>query len=83
MLSRPYAVYGEDENARRDVVKKTYENAVARGDKNVYFIDGETFFKDCPDREICFIDRIHPNDYGFHIMASKVEPVIKKILENL
>ncbi len=82
MLTRPCAVYGEEERARREAVYTTYKNAVESGDKNVYFIDGETYFKDCPDRELCFIDRIHPNDYGFHLMAQKIEPVIKELFEN-
>ncbi|MBQ8163329.1 MAG: hypothetical protein IJZ93_03060 [Clostridia bacterium] len=81
MMTRPFAVYGDDEKARRDVVKATYDNAVSAGDKNVYFIDGESFFKDFADRELCFIDTIHPNDLGFYKMAEIVEPVIKAILE--
>ncbi len=81
MMSRPFAVYGEDEKKRRDIVRKTYENAVLAGDKNVYFIDGELFFKNDPDRELCFIDTVHPNDLGFFKMASVIEPVIKEILE--
>ena len=83
MMTRPYVHYGEDEYARKAVVKRTYENAILAGDKNVYFIDGEAFFKDDPDRELCFIDTIHPNDWGFAKMAQVVEPVIKKILEGL
>ena len=82
MMTRPHAVYGEEEIARREAVRATYENAVAIGDKNVYFIDGETYFKDFPDRELCFIDTIHPNDLGFHKMAEKIEPLIESILEN-
>ena len=82
MITRPYANYGEDENARKAVVKTTYDNAVASGDKNVYFIDGESFFKDFRDKELCFIDTIHPNDLGFHKMAEIIEPVIRGILEN-
>lgn len=82
MMSRPYANYGEDEQARKDVIKKTYENAIKNGDKNVYFIDGEEYFKDFLDKELCFIDTIHPNDLGFYKMAQIVEPVIKEILEN-
>ena len=81
MMSRPYAVYGEDEKRRRDIIKKTYENALSAGDRNVYFIDGEEYFKNDPDRQLCFIDTIHPNDLGFFKMASVIEPVIKKILE--
>ncbi|MBQ2709949.1 MAG: hypothetical protein IJF67_16870, partial [Clostridia bacterium] len=65
---------------RRAVIRKTYDNAVARGDKNVWFIDGESFFGDI-DRELCTCDRCHPNDLGFYRMAAVVEPVVKAILE--
>ncbi len=82
MLTRPYANYGKDELARKEVVKATYENAIKNGDKNVYFIDGELFFKDFSDKELCFIDTVHPNDLGFYKMAQVIEPVIKGILEN-
>ena len=81
MMTRPCAVYGEDERARREAVLNTYNNAMAAGDENVYFIDGETFFGSCPDKELCLIDTVHPNDYGFHLMAQKIEPVIKMLLK--
>ena len=81
MITRPCANYKEDERARRKVIMTTYENAIKSGDKNVYFIDGEEFFKNDPDRELCFIDTIHPNDLGFAKMTQVIEPVIKKILE--
>ena len=80
MLTRPHAEYGEDERARREVVRATYDNAVRAGDKNVYFIDGETYFSDFDDRQLCFIDTVHPNDLGFYLMANKIEPVIRQIL---
>ena len=81
MMTRPYANYGSDEQARKEVVYTTYKNAIDSGDKNVYFIDGETFFKDDPDKELCFIDTVHPNDLGFYKMVQVIEPVIKQILE--
>lgn len=81
MMTRPFAEYGEDENKRRETVYKTYQNALLSGDKNVYFIDGEAPFKNDPDRELCFIDTIHPNDLGFAKMTAAIEPIIKKILE--
>ena len=81
MMTRPCANYGEDEQLRKEVVRTTYENAIKSGDKNVYFIDGEAFFKDDPDKELCFIDTVHPNDLGFYKMALVIEPVIRKILE--
>ena len=80
MMTRPAITYTDDHKARREIVRTTYENALKAGDKKVYFIDGERFFGDS-DREICTVDRIHPNDLGFAKMASVVEPVIKSILE--
>lgn len=81
MMTRPAERYGEDEKKRREVVRATYQRALDSGDKNVYFIDGETFFGDF-DRELCTVDTVHPNDLGFYKMASVVEPVIKSILES-
>ena len=81
MITRPTATFDDDAKARRDIVKKTYENAIKNGDKNVYFVDGEEFFKDCPDdAEVCFTDTIHPTDLGFYYMAQKIEPVVIRAL---
>ena len=57
--------------ARREVLKETYSKARENGDKNVYFIDGETLFGP-RDREICTVEGIHPNDLGFYRMAEKI-----------
>ena len=81
MLSRPNFDYSADGAERREIIENTYKNALADGDKNVYFIDGETFFGDS-DRELCTIDTIHPNDLGFYRMAQTILPVMKKIIEN-
>ena len=78
MMSRPWATYSAND-ARRATIRKTYENAIARGDKNVYFIDGETYFKP-EEAYMCLTDTVHPNDFGFHCMADRVQPVIEKIL---
>ena len=80
MVSRPTANFGYDEIRRRDIVKKTYENALDAGDKNVYFVDGEDFFRYFPDKEVCFTDTIHPTDLGFYKMAQVIEPVIERAL---
>jgi hypothetical protein len=61
-------------------VRKTYENAVNRGDKNVYFLDGETFYGDL-DRDLCTVDGIHPNDLGFYRMATAIKPLLVLLLE--
>ncbi len=64
---------------RRQVIRRTYENAVRAGDTRVYFLDGETFYGDA-DRYCCSIDGIHPNDLGFYRMAQVIEPKIREIL---
>ena len=81
MMTRPKTAYTDDEKRRRDIVRKTYDNAVNRGDKNVYFLDGETFYGDV-DRDLCTVDGIHPNDLGFYRMALAIEPLLKKLLES-
>lgn len=80
MISRPVAVFDDDARKRRDIIKATYENALKNGDKNVYFVDGELFFKDFSDKDVCFTDTIHPTDLGFYIMAQQIEPVIERAL---
>ena len=81
MMSKPDFDNGKEENIkRREVIKRTYQNALANGDKNVYFIDGESFFGDT-DRSICTVEACHPTDLGFMRMAEKIYPVLKSILE--
>ena len=84
MLSKPDFQYVHKRDAandalRREVIKRTYANAVAAGDKNVYFIDGETLFG-TEHRDLCTVDRCHPNDLGFYRMFCGVLPVLKKVL---
>lgn len=78
IMSRPVFFPKPEEIIRRDIVKKTYDNAVAAGDNNVYFIDGTTLLDEC--RNDGTVDGIHPTDYGFHCFAKKVLPVVKKAL---
>ena len=66
-------------NQRRDIIRKTYEHAVAQGDRNVWFIDGETLFAG-PDRDSCMVDGCHPNDLGFYRMATVIRPVLAAAL---
>jgi lysophospholipase L1-like esterase len=59
------------------IIKESYKKAIETGDKNVYFIDGRTFFNK-RDREWCTVDGIHPNDLGFYKMA---KGIYKKLVE--
>ncbi|MDF2922265.1 MAG: hypothetical protein K0R57_1179 [Paenibacillaceae bacterium] len=65
---------------RRKIIHRTYDNARASGDRNVYFIDGENYFGK-KDREACTVDGCHPNDLGFMRMAETIYPVLNKILK--
>ncbi len=80
MISRPTADFDDDARTRRDIIKKTYENARALGDKNVYFVDGESFFADFFDKEVCFTDTVHPTDLGFYKMTEVIQPTIERAL---
>jgi len=80
MMTKPDFDSNIPENTRRRaVVKKTYDNAVANGDKLVAFLDGEKFFGDVL-RDRCTPDTCHPTDLGFERMAMAVYPVLKRFL---
>lgn len=66
--------------SRRDAVYNTYKIAVSQGDKNVYFIDGNTLFGDI-DKDLCTVDTCHPTDLGIYRMAQKIENVIASVLK--
>lgn len=64
---------------RREVIYRTYKNAIERGDLNVYFIDGESLFCGAL-RDQCTMDGAHPNDLGFSRMADRIGEYISRIL---
>ena len=70
----------EDILKRRDIVMTSYLKARALGDKNVYFVDGTSFYAK-PHLCDCSVDSVHPNDMGFANMADSIGTVIRHILE--
>lgn len=79
MLSRPkYRLQGMD-RPRLEIIKKTYTDALAAGDRNVYFIDGPTLMKLAKNEGT--VDGCHPNDLGFYSMAKVLIPPLRKILK--
>ena len=79
-LTKPDIRPGNEYNSRRRaIVRKTYEDALAAGDKNVAFIDGETFFLGAC-RFDCTVDGCHPNDIGFLRMAIPVAEKLRELL---
>jgi hypothetical protein len=81
MLSKPDFDSDPRGNAkRRDIIRSTYERALAEGDEFVRFIDGETLFGRDESRQHCTTDGCHPNDLGFCRMADAVMPVLREFL---
>lgn len=79
ILSAADRVLGSDEK-RRSIIRRTYENAVNAGDKNVYFLDGSKFYQEV-GIDLCTVDNVHPNDLGFWCMAKAIAPILGNILE--
>lgn len=63
---------------RRNIIYRTYANALKNGDTNVYFIDGGELLQDV--RESGSIDGCHPNDLGFYKIYERILPVLQSIL---
>lgn len=79
MMSKCDYQKNTDCDQRREVIRRTWKNAVDRGDRNAYFIDGETLFG-TDNRDACTVDGCHPNDLGFFRMAKTILPVLSQAL---
>ncbi len=69
-----------DKQQRREVILNTYCNALAAGDKNVYFVDGTEIYREV-GVDLCTVDHCHPNDLGFWCMANAIEKPLAEILK--
>jgi hypothetical protein len=78
MMTRPKVYLTDEEKKRRAVVEQTYNNAVANGDKKVYFISGQELMA-LTDNEGT-VDNCHPTDLGFFSMARVLGDLMEKIL---
>lgn len=66
---------------RRSVIFENYMDGIRNGDKNLYFIDGESLFmEEMYDPNDCTVDGCHPNDLGFYLMAKRFGNTIQQIL---
>lgn len=80
LVSMPdFDVNPADSIKRRDIIYSTFMNAIRNGDKNVYYIDGESLFMG-EYRDCCTVDGAHPNDIGFLRMADKIGHTVGQIL---
>lgn len=69
----------DDRAERREIIYRTYQNALARGDRRIWFLDGGALF----DRHenVGTVEGCHPNDLGFAIMADAVKPILAEMLK--
>ena len=65
------------ELGRIEIAERTYKNAIAEGDKNVYFIPGFELME-LAGEEGC-VDLCHPTDLGFFSMAKRLSKELDKI----
>ena len=83
MISRPDFVWYHDPShekgsiERKKVILDIYQAARDAGDENVYFLDGEEFFRGNTDYTV---DATHPNDLGFARMADVIGDCLAEIL---
>jgi len=78
ILTRPVYRPSEEEKQRLAVVRKTYEEAVAAGDRNTCFIEGSALMRYA--RNDGTADGCHPNDLGFYSMAKCMIRQLKTLL---
>ena len=78
-ISRPSKKKLKTIARRREIIKSSYDRAIANGDRNVYFVNGADFFPF--DSNEFTVDNVHPTDLGFYFMAEGLYPLIKEILE--
>ena len=77
-VTRPSVLTSADRLPRLEIIKATYDKAVAEGDKNVWFLDASEFFPF--DSNEHTVDNCHPTDLGFYLMAKGIEPALREAL---
>ena len=64
---------------KQKIVRKTFDNAIKNGDKNVYYVSSDELL------EVCgldgSVDILHPTDLGYFSMAKALYKVLDKILK--
>ena len=78
ILSRPEAVLKGSALVSKEIIEKTFTDAKAEGDQNVYFLDGPKLMKLAGTDGT--VDGCHPNDLGFYSMAEAVIAVLRPVL---
>lgn len=78
IMSAPTRLFKQENEERHATVRQTYENALGRGDKNVYYICGKDMLN-YADPDIMTVDGTHPNDLGFWCIAEVLGQTLKNV----
>ena len=78
ILSAPKCYPTSVDEERFQVIKTTYDHAIANGDKNIALLSGAEIMS--PIRGVALADNIHPADIGFFAMSQSICGVIKQML---
>jgi hypothetical protein len=78
IMSMPNAILNNTQKQRLAIIKRTYDNAVARGDRNVYLITGPELMQYVGNDGT--VDNTHPTDLGFWSMGKTISAVMKDLL---
>ena len=78
MMTSPRVACNAMWRERKEIITETYNNAVARGDKNVYIVYGDDIFGEVGADFSA--DMTHPSDLGYYMIAKKLEPVLRRAL---
>ncbi len=76
IMTSPNMLSYDEWPERRHIIETTFRNAVAAGDKDVYFLDGFALMAQCGNEGT--VDTCHPTDYGFASMAAAVGGVMER-----
>lgn len=78
IMPRPRYYHRGEDKARFEVIERTYLDAKAQGDDNVYFISNTKLMEFVKDEGL--VDNTHPTDSGFFNMALALGKVFEEIL---
>ena len=76
LMTAPRFLAGESMLTRRAIIRRTYQQALAAGDRNVYLLEGPELMALAGNEGT--VDNVHPNDLGFMSMAKALGDLMER-----
>jgi lysophospholipase L1-like esterase len=70
-------IYEKSKAERRAVLRRSYENLVAAGVRNLLYVPGNNLLGNDGEGTV---DGAHPSDLGFQRMANMLEPILRALI---